>query len=218
MLRVLVNAQSLRSKDLLLYEYIKEDNIDICIVTETWIQNREEDKAWCEISALNNDNLMLHNINREMHRGGGLALISKSNLTISNLEIDKPNSFEAAKWKVSLMGKSITVIAIYRPPYSKTFPVTIAMIIDEFTAWIADQLTTESNILLPGDFNMQSNKIDTDADIKIFMDTIEALGLQQWVDFRTHSLGNTIDLVFTELASNIKIIKCTQVHLYLIIA
>ena len=144
-----------------------------------------------------------------MHRGGGLALISKSNLTISNLEIDKPNSFEAAKWKVSLPRKSITVIAIYRPPYSKTFPVTIAMFIDEFTAWIADQLTTESNILLLGDFNMQTNKIDTDAEIKIFMDTIEALGLQQWLDFGKHRLGNTIDFVFTELASNIKIIKCT---------
>ena len=97
MLIVLVNAQSLRSKDLLLHEYIKEDNIDICIVRETWIPNREEDKVWCEISALNNDNLMLHIINREPHRGGGLALLSKSNLTISNLEIDKPNSFEAAK-------------------------------------------------------------------------------------------------------------------------
>ena len=41
------------------------------------------------------------------------------------------------------------------------------------------------------------------------MDTIEALGLQQWVDFGTHRLGNTIDLVFTELASNIEIVKCT---------
>ena len=101
MLIGLVNAQSLRSKNLLLYEYIKEDNIDICIVIEAWKQNREKDKAWCEISAHNNDNLMLHNINREMHRGGGLAPISKSNLTISNLEIDKSNSFEAAKWKES---------------------------------------------------------------------------------------------------------------------
>ena len=152
---------------------------------------------------------MLHNINREMHRCGGLALISKSNLTISNMEIDKPNSFEAAKWIVSLPGKSITVKTIYRPPYSKTFPVTIAMFIDEFTAWIADQLTTESNILLLVDFNMQTNKIDTNADIKILMDTIEALGLQQWVDSGTHHLGNSIDLVFTELASNIEIIKCT---------
>ena len=65
MLIVLVNAQFLRSKDLLLHEYIKEDNIDICIVTDTWIQNREEDKAWYEISALNNDNLMPHIIYRE---------------------------------------------------------------------------------------------------------------------------------------------------------
>ena len=164
---------------------------------------------WCDISALNNDNLMLHNINRETHRGGGLALISKSNLTISNLEIDKPNSFEAAKWRVSLPGKSITVIAIYRPPYSKTFPVTIAMFIDEFTVWIVYQLTTVGNILLLGDFNMQTNKIDTNAVIKNFMDTIEALGLQQWVDFGTHRLGNTINLVFTELALNIEMMRCT---------
>ena len=94
-------------------------------------------------------------------------------------------------------------------PYSKTFPVTITMFMDEFTAWLLDQLTIESNILLLGDFNIQTNKIDTNADIKIFMDTIEALGLQQWVDFGTHHLGNTIDLVFTELASNIQIVKCT---------
>ena len=56
---------------------------------------------------------------------------------------------------------------------------------------------------------MQTNKIDTDADTKAFMEIIEALGLQQWVDFGTHRLGNTIDLVFNELASNIEIVKCT---------
>ena len=42
------------------------------------------------------------------------------------------------------------------------------------------------------------------------MDTIEALGLQQWVEFGTHRLGNTINLVFTELASNIEMMRCTQ--------
>ena len=119
------------------------------------------------------------------------------------------SSFEAAKWRVSLPGKNITLIVIYRPPYSRNYPVTIAMFIDEFTAWIVDQLTTDGNILLLGDFNMQTNKIDTDADIKIFMDTIEALGLQQWVDSEKHHLGNTIDLAFMELASNIEMLRCT---------
>ena len=84
------------------------------------------------------------------------------------------------------------------------------MFIDEFTTCTADQLTTDSNILLLGDFNRQTNRIDTDADIKIFMDTMEALGLQQWVNFWPHCLGNTIDLVFIELASNIKMLRCTS--------
>ena len=115
----LINAQSLRSKELLLYEYIRENNIEMCIVTETWLQNRDEDKAWCDISAFNNDNLVLHNINQETHRGGSVALISKSNLTLTTQEIDKLSSFEAAKWRVSLQRKNITLIMIYRPPYSK---------------------------------------------------------------------------------------------------
>ena len=91
------------------------------------------------------------------------------------------------------------------------------MFIDEFTMWIAEQLTIDGNILLLGDFNMQTNRIDTDVDIKIYMDTMEALGLEQWVDFGTHCLGNIIDLVFTELTSNIEKLRCIHAHLYQII-
>ena len=108
---------------------------------------------------------MLHNINLDACRGGGIALITKSNLTITSLVIDKPSSFEAAKWRVSLPGKNITLTVIYRPPYSINHPVTTAMFTNESTMWIADQLTSEGNILLMGDFNMQINKIDTDVDI-----------------------------------------------------
>ena len=83
------------------------------------------------------------------------------------------------------------------------------MFIDELTKWIADQHMSHGNILLLGDFNMQTNRIDTDVDIKIFMHTKEALGLQQWVDSETHHLGNTIDLVLTELVSKIEMLSCT---------
>ena len=161
----------------------------MCIVTETWLQNKDEGKARCDTSAFNNDNLVLHNINWETHRGGGITLITKSNLTITSLVINKPSSFEAAKWRVSLPGKNITLIVIYRPPYSINHPVTIAMFIYEFTEQIADQLMSDCNILFLGDLNMQTNRIDTDVDIKIFIDTVEALGLQQWVDFGNTSSG-----------------------------
>ena len=90
----LINTQPLRSKELLLYDYIRENNIDMCIDAETWLQNRDEDKAWCDISAFNNDNLVLHNINWETHRDGEChALMSQSNITITTIEIDKPEQF-----------------------------------------------------------------------------------------------------------------------------
>ena len=69
----------------------------MCTVTETWLQNRDEDKTWCDTLAFNNDNLVLHNINWETCRGEGVALITKSSLTVTSLVIDKPSSFEAAK-------------------------------------------------------------------------------------------------------------------------
>ena len=68
---------------------------------------------------------------------------------------------------------------------------------------------SDGNILLLGDLNMQTNRTGTDVDIKIFIDIMEELGSQQWVDFETHHLGNTIDLVFTELASEIEMLSCT---------
>ena len=44
----------------------------------------------------------------------------------------------------------------------------------------------------------------------IFQDTMAATGLVQWMDFPTHRLGNTLDLVFTKCSSSITITSCTQ--------
>ena len=47
-----------------------------------------------------------------------------------------------------------------------------------------------------------------DVNTNIFQDT--NTGLDQWVDFPTHRLGNTLDLIFTECRGNITITSCTQ--------
>ena len=36
------------------------------------------------------------------------------------------------------------------------------------------------------------------------VDMVEAPGLKQWVDFPTHKLGNTLDLIITELAAEVQ--------------
>ena len=42
------------------------------------------------------------------------------------------------------------------------------------------------------------------------METAEALGLHQHLQFGTHKCGNTLDLIFTEAGSNITIRSCNQ--------
>ena len=43
----------------------------------------------------------------------------------------------------------------------------------------------------------------------IFNDTMQALGLKQHVTRPTHKQGNTLDLIFTELTSEIQVTNCT---------
>ena len=43
-----------------------------------------------------------------------------------------------------------------------------------------------------------------------FIETTQALALEQHVKFPTHTSGNTLDLVFTELFNGLKIQQCTQ--------
>ena len=47
------NMQSIRNKDLLLYDYLQSNNSDICILNETWLQNCVNDDIWLEMTDLN---------------------------------------------------------------------------------------------------------------------------------------------------------------------
>ena len=48
----------------------------------------------------------------------------------------------------------------------------------------------------------------TETDTIIFNDTMQALGFKQHVTGPTHGQGNTLDLIFTELASEIQVTNC----------
>ena len=62
------------------------------------------------------------------------------------------------------------------------------------------------NIILMGDFNIHIGDED-DAEAMIFLDTIEALGLEQWVD--KHRSDNILDLVISGAEGKTKPVRCT---------
>ena len=63
---------------------------------------------------------------------------------------------------------------------------------------------TYENILIMEDFNIHYNDLNN-PDTQMFSDTIIALGLEQRVNLFTHRWGNTINLVFTEGLSTLRV-------------
>ena len=55
-------------------ENSKLESIDILAITETWLTNSEEDKAWIKTSGLEDHGYSFHTHNRSDRRGGGLGL------------------------------------------------------------------------------------------------------------------------------------------------
>ena len=79
------------------------------------------------------------------------------------------------------------------------------MFIDNFTEWLAASLVNDQNIIIMDDLTINIKKRGEDKDVTMFMNTTEALGFQQHINFSTQRIGNTLDLVLTESSEPFKI-------------
>ena len=78
------------------------------------------------------------------------------------------------------------LIVVYHPPYTASNTFTNTTFIDEYTEWLTDQLVSYDNLYITGDFNIHVNDTIMDAEASAFVDSMEALGLEQHCDFTTH--------------------------------
>ena len=97
---------------------------------------------------------------------------------------------------------------MYHPPPGATDHITNTMFIDDITEYLTSKLQEKSNNIIVGDFNRHIDDSSSN-DIIIFNDTMAALGLDQHVKERTHRLGNILDLVYTELSSELQPLICS---------
>ena len=200
-----INIQSLKLKELTLTEHLGSNDADMCVVTETWLN--DDDQVWLQSSKFNKNGWKCYNINRQGRQGGGLTLIYHDRYHTKCHEQGATRSFEYGIWQVKSSKLTNVIIAIYHPPYSDVNPVTNSMFIDDFTDWIGEIFMTYDNIIIRGDFNLHVNEVD-DPEIQVFNNTITALGFNQVVDFETHKQGNHLDLILVEELSKPKIANC----------
>ena len=112
-----INIQSIKSKDTNLLDHLVENKTDICIVTETWLN--EDDKIWLECCDISKNGFQIQSVNRKNRRGGGLAITSTTSIKIKLLENGEKSSLEYAVWKVGMNNSTMTLLAIYHPPHHK---------------------------------------------------------------------------------------------------
>ena len=72
----LVNAHSVNLKECYILDTSVEENLDIVIITETWILSTDNDRARTEASTLNGSGYKLYNIGRNgPTKGGGVGVM-----------------------------------------------------------------------------------------------------------------------------------------------
>ena len=88
-----VNTRSVKGKDQELHQYLTENNIDICTVTETWVSDTDADKLWLLTMDLNN-NYKFVPVHRTNGRGGGIGIMYKRHLQMESKCNGQTCSFE----------------------------------------------------------------------------------------------------------------------------
>ena len=191
----------------LVMDKVTESKRDICIIMEMWL--KDSDNIWIESSEMKKNGYDITTANRKGRQGGGLVIVHRSYMAVKCRGRANLRTFEYATWQVHPSNVTLTILAIYHPPYSDTNKATTSQFTDEFTEFLAKFLTEYRNIITAGDINVQLNNME-DPDTRVYIDTITALGLDQHVDFSTHKSGNIMDHIYTEALSNCKVFSCSE--------
>ena len=199
----MINAHSIKNKGTFHAQEISTNNLDLTLLMETWLNDTPQDTVWLHQSDLIQSGYAISTHNRPS-RGGGIALLYKDSMMVKKIEAQHLHTIEYAIWQVSLKNKTIEILGIYHPPPKQDQRNTIFL--DEITELLTSKLPNMENTIILGDFNMHIED-PNDYNSKTFVNMMEALGLKQHVVEPTHQKGNILDLIFTEVTSQINVIQ-----------
>jgi len=169
---------------------IKENSLDICVVTETWLNNLDD--IWLERSECNYDGFSVSNVNRKIGKYWRLVLITRRPFTVKQKVIVNKDTFEYAIRELKIKTYILNILVVYRPPYSQGHQLTIPQFIDEFLETFTHEISSLEIFIVSGDFNIEVDVAD-DPDVQAFVESMYVLRLDQHVNCETHVKGHILD-------------------------
>ena len=111
----LVNVQSVRNKIDHIIEAIISHDLDILILTETWLTTDDKDQFF--IRALNIKGYKFYSFPRGNNTGhGGVGIIIRSSINIRSASQCDSTNFENCILSLDLKQQRVDLCAVYRPP------------------------------------------------------------------------------------------------------
>ena len=104
-------------------------------------------------------------------------------------------TFEFSQWQIKIGTKTLSILIIYRSPYSRDNLYTGFKFVEEFGDFLGDRLHN-TNIIM-GDFNFHVEDVK-DSENLAFQDLLQSFGLIQHMGCTTHQSGHTLDLIITK--------------------
>ncbi|XP_071843988.1 uncharacterized protein [Apostichopus japonicus] len=188
------NARSINNKIAALCSSIVENDTDIFAVTETWIGEHRQ----CAVSEFKASlsGYDVYQRPRANRKGGGVALIIRSDYKVKKMNSGLFKSFEHVDLTVKVNDVTTRIALIYRPPPSRTNGCKTADFLVEFASFLEVLVIAPGRLIILGDFNIHVDNA-TNGDALKFHDLLCSMNLVQLVRGSTHASGHTLDLVIT---------------------
>ena len=190
----LINIQSVGNKTNIIKSLICDQNLDICMMTETWL--RKDISESSKIKEMTPKSYNFYHIPRDNKIGGGVGILIKKTYTASIINQQVFRSFEYMSMKVTRKNKCMQLIIVYRPPDTSK-----RIFIEEFGSFL-DSLFENRNILICGDFNIHMDN-NADNSVREFVELLDSHDLENIVNEPTTLSNHIIDLVIQNKSNKI---------------
>ena len=191
------NARSICNKITAATEFLIDQKIDICFVTETWMKLND-----VAVNAeIHDSGLDIHNASRKGIGGGVGFIFDPKRVKLVRNNVAKYSSFEVLEAVLNTSTDTVRLCVIYRSTQNtsrkKYLATRQAKFFEDFSDYLDCLSSKSGKPLICGDFNFHvENSLDAIANQ--FCRLIDEKGFRQHVSEPTHISGGTLDLILTK--------------------
>ena len=161
-------------------------------ISETWLKSSRDSNVIKDIVP---NGYCIKHTPRPTGKGGGVAIIHKSEIVLHKQDTDTFRSFEHIECPLKTPMFSMRIVVFYRPPPSTKHGLTTTVFFDEWDRFI-DQHAIPGPLIIMGNLNIHIDNT-TNAYARRLINSVNATGMVLNVREPTHRKGHTLDVLMT---------------------